>query len=91
MSARVSIAENRRELRRPGQGLVEVRWEIPSRQEVSGKLVDVSSGGFRMAHTCAALTAGTLVEFSHQEARGNARAVWSRLLGETVETGFLVL
>jgi hypothetical protein len=67
-----------------------VRWSNPRPQEVQGKLVDVSDNGFRMAHDCAALTAGQFVEFSHVEARGRARVVWTRILSGAVESGFLV-
>jgi hypothetical protein len=82
--------EQRREARRPGRGAVVVRWSNPRPQEVQGKLVDVSDNGFRMAHDCAALTAGQFVEFSHVEARGRARVVWTRILSGAVESGFLV-
>ena len=43
-----------------------------------------------MVHDCAALTAGQFVEFSHVEAKGRARVVWTRILAEAVESGFVL-
>jgi len=83
-------AESRRETRRPGKGNVLVRWSNPRAQQVEGKLMDVSDSGFRMAHACSALAAGQYVEFSHFEAKGRARVVWTRIIGGTVESGFVV-
>lgn len=86
----VSVAEKRREARHPGSGNVLVRPEAPGSRDIQGKLVDVSVRGFRMAHQCAALTAGQYVEFAHVEARGRARVVWTRILEQAVESGFVV-
>jgi hypothetical protein len=85
-----SVAEQRREIRRQGHGNVLVRAESPGLRDIQGRLVDVSASGFRMAHDCAALTAGQYVTFAHVEARGRARVVWTRILDDTVESGFLV-
>lgn len=82
--------ENRREPRRAADGDVRIRFGLPRPQEIQGKLVDVSAGGFRMAHNYAALEAGQTVEFSHDEASGFARVVWTRIAGPRVESGFLV-
>ena len=84
------VAEQRRETRRPGRGIVHVRAENPGAGDIRGKLMDVSASGFRMAHQCAALTAGQYVEFSHVEAKGRARVVWTRILAQAVESGFVV-
>lgn len=83
-------AEKRQEARRPGKGNVVIRWSNPRIQLVEGKLMDVSDSGFRMAHGCSALTAGQFVEFSHFEAKGRARVVWTRIIAGTVESGFVV-
>jgi len=85
-----SVAEQRRETRRRGHGHVLVRSESPGLRDIQGRLVDVSASGFRMAHDCSALTAGQYVTFAHVEARGRARVVWTRILDDTVESGFLV-
>jgi hypothetical protein len=86
----VAGAENRREARYPGRGSVLVRSEGPGSRDIRGKLVDVSANGFRMAHDCTALTAGQYVEFSHVESKGRARVVWTRIVAEAVESGFVV-
>jgi hypothetical protein len=85
-----SVAEQRRETRRRGHGSVLVRSESPGSRDIQGRLVDVSASGFRMAHDCAALTAGLYVEFAHVEAKGRARVVWTRILDDSVESGFVL-
>jgi hypothetical protein len=85
-----SVAEQRRETRRRGHGSVLVRSESPGSRDIQGRLVDVSASGFRMAHDCAALTAGQYVAFAHVEAKGRARVVWTRILDDSVESGFVV-
>ena len=88
-------AEQRREPRRAAAG--EVRFQIgagmPSRDggEVRAKLLDRSAGGFRAQHDCSQLTCGQIVEFRLTSARGLARVVWTRILGDIVESGFLIL
>ena len=84
------IAEQRRETRRRGHGNVLVRPESPGSRDIQGRLVDVSASGFRMEHACSALTAGQYVGFAHVEARGRARVVWTRILDDSVESGFVV-
>ena len=85
-----SVAEQRCETRRRGQGNVLVRSECPGSRDIQGRLVDVSASGFRMAHDCSALTAGQYVTFAHVEARGRARVVWTRILDDSVESGFVL-
>lgn len=86
----VAGAEKRRETRRPGKGNVLVRCASPHRLEIEGRLVDISASGFRMVHACPALAAGLYVDFSHVEAKGRARVVWTRILAGSVESGFVV-
>ena len=86
-----SGAEQRQEVRRPGKGNIVVRWSSPRPQQIVGKLVDVSDSGFRMSHDCSSLTAGLFVDFAHFEAKGRARVVWTRIVAETVESGFVVV
>jgi len=83
--------EQRREPRRSVQGAVMVRFGDPKPFVIHGKLLDVSDGGFRMAHECSVLEAGQVVEFSHGYAAGQARVVWNRIQAQRVETGFLVV
>ena len=82
--------EQRREPRRPAEGLVIVRFGQPER-EVQGRLMDVSKSGFRIAHDCASLETGQTVEFSHPEASGKARVVWNRIAASGVESGLFLV
>ena len=89
-SRNTSGEEQRREARREGHGNVMVRSENPGSRDIQGRLVDLSASGFRMAHECAALTAGQYVKFAHVEAKGRARVVWTRIAAQAVESGFVV-
>jgi hypothetical protein len=83
--------ENRREPRHSAEGAVRVWFQNPQRLEIEGRLVDISSSGFRMSHEFSGLPAGQIVEFSHPQAAGRARVIWNRISNANVETGFLVL
>jgi hypothetical protein len=87
----LELHDQRRETRRMGSGLVRVKFTDPEPLEIAGKLMDVSPGGFRMAHDCASLRSGQVVEFTHVEAKGHAQVMWNRILAGGVETGFLVV
>lgn len=88
-------AEQRREPRRAAAG--EVRFQLGAGMsnsgegEVRAKLLDRSARGFRAQHGCSQLTCGQVVEFRLMAAKGMARVVWTRILGDTVESGFLIL
>jgi len=84
-------AEKRREVRGPGHGLAQIRWSNPQEGNLEGRLKDVSPNGFRIVHSTPNLAPGTLVEFSHFTGRGRARVVWTRIVKDTVESGFLVV
>ena len=87
--------EQRREPRRAAGG--EVRFQFGAGMakrdggEVLGKVLDRSAGGFRAQHDCSRLTCGQIVEFRLTSSSGLARVVWTRILGERVESGFLIL
>ena len=86
----MTMYEKRREARRSGSGTVRVTFTDPEPLEIDGRLMDISISGFRMAHDCASLQSGQVVEFAHIEATGRARVMWNRILAGGVETGFLV-
>ena len=86
----MTMHEKRREARRSASGTVRVKFTNPEPLEIDGKLMDVSISGFRMAHDCASLHSGQVVEFAHLEATGRAKVMWNRILAGGVETGFLV-
>jgi hypothetical protein len=91
MSTATRIIEKRREPRRPARGLVTLRIPGPRAAQIQGQLVDVSDGGFRASHDNASLEPGQVVEFEHQHQKGSARAVWNRISGSSIQTGFLIL
>ena len=86
----MTMHEKRQEARRPASGTVLVTFTDPEPNEIAGRLMDVSISGFRMAHDCASLCSGQVVEFSHLEASGRARVMWNRIQAGGVESGFLV-
>jgi len=61
-------------------------------RQVQGRLLDRSASGFRAEHDCTELTCGQMVQFHIQAStRGQARVVWTRILGARVETGFFIV
>ena len=82
--------EQRGEERRPAQGEVRLfMGDVPS--EIRGRLLDTSHSGFRVAHSVATLRSGQIVGFEHSGSEGTARAIWTRIVGDCVESGFLIL
>ena len=85
-------ADRRAEPRRPASGQVELRPEwFASTTSISGQMLDIHSGGFRARHSFQALVSGHIVEFAYGRQRGRARVVWTRILGDQVESGFMIL
>ncbi len=72
-------------------GAVILALENPEPLEIRGHLKDVSREGFRAIHHYAALCTGQQVQFQHASASGLAEVIWNRILGDRVESGFLVL
>jgi PilZ domain len=91
MPAKETIQDLRREPRLAAHGLVELTIDRPERRVVSGRLVDISTSGFRVAHSFTQLGTGETVRFRHPSGSGKARVVWNRIMGEIVETGFLIV
>ena len=86
-----SIPANRRaEARRPARGKVELRPDGCA-NGVPGEMVDISGGGFRVRHHFQALASGQFVEFEFGDQAGRARVVWTRIMSDSVESGFLIL
>jgi hypothetical protein len=87
-----NVSENRRtEDRFNADGEVTLMFDDPAPRSFAGRLLDTSTRGFRAAHTWARLENGQVVEFRHGAASGRARVMWNRIVGDAVETGFLVL
>jgi hypothetical protein len=87
----VSASDRRSEQRYRGQGPLKLSFDDPSRQEITGQLMDYSANGFRAMHAYAALHTGQVVDFEHAVADGKARVMWNRIAGDRVETGFFVI
>ena len=78
--------------RRPASGTVELRPEwIASTTSVHAQMLDINSGGFRARHTFQALVSGHIVKYAYGRQRGRARVVWTRILGDQLESGFMIL
>lgn len=85
-----SQEERRRHERKPASGPITLWWTECTRRKIEGRLLDLSQGGFRIAHTCAALGPGEQVQFEHAGGTGTARTVWTRIVADSVETGLLI-
>ncbi len=83
--------ERRRRERRPARGEVLLVVDSPALVEIRGSLLDVSLAGFRASHRYTALCAGQEVCFCHSLGQGWARVIWNRVLGDRVESGFLIV
>lgn len=90
-TAAASLAEKRREPRRPGHGPVTITIDEPVKAEIIGTLVDFSPSGFRAAHGHGALSKGQVVAFQHFNRTGIARVIWNRITADAVDTGFLII
>ncbi|MGA3023999.1 MAG: PilZ domain-containing protein [Bryobacteraceae bacterium] len=80
--------ERRAESRRPAEGKATL-WLNGC--AVPGNLVDIAKSGFRARYRSPALLSGSIVEFELPGVNGRARVVWTRILGEHVESGFLIV
>jgi hypothetical protein len=87
----MSAADRRSERRHPGDGQLKLSFDDPSHQEVTGRLLDYSTSGFRATHTYSALHTGQVVNFQHMIAVGQARVMWNRIADDRVESGFLII
>jgi hypothetical protein len=58
---------------------------------IEGQLLDIAQSGFRARHECHTLFSGQVVEFQHARAQGRARVVWTRIVGDRIESGFFIL
>jgi|HubBroStandDraft_1064217.scaffolds.fasta_scaffold476994_2 hypothetical protein len=82
--------DRRGERRRMAAGDVTL-WLNGSLLTVSGHLMDLTKSGFRAGHSSPTLRSGHIVEFELAGVSGRARVVWTRVLADQVESGFLIL
>ena len=84
-------SERRAQPRRATNGQVKLRPEGFATTSVAGRMMDISSSGFRARHSFQTLGSGHIVDFAYGSLEGRARVVWTRILGDQVESGFLIL
>ncbi|HYW45242.1 MAG TPA: hypothetical protein VE959_20430 [Bryobacteraceae bacterium] len=84
-------ADRRSEPRRMARGQVSLWPEGFSNATAPGRLLDSSRAGFRAQHGLKGLGPGQFVHFEHGDWEGRARVVWTRILDDHVESGFLIL
>lgn len=85
------VDERRVEARLPAEGRVTLRLPGIVPTHLLGHLADTTSTGFRASHGARNLVTGQIVEFDFEGGHGRARVAWTRILGEEVESGFLIL
>lgn len=84
--------ERRRNPRREARGVIVLkilRSDLCA-APIRAFLKDLSASGFRASHTSKELCSGQEVAFCHDAAEGLARVVWTRIVGQKVESGFLI-
>ena len=84
-------SDRRAEPRLPATGPVRLRPKGFPAGNVPGQMMDLNSSGFRARHSVQTLRSGHIVEFAYGGLQGQARVVWTRILGDQVESGFLIL
>ena len=85
------MSERREEPRFAAKGEVRLRAEAAASRAVKGTVIDTSARGVRARHDCYDLTSGQIVTFEHRLEAGRARIMWTRIVGDVVESGFLIL
>ena len=86
-----ATGERRKQERRKTIGSVYFWWDDAFGRETRGTLLDESESGFRARHHCAELTAGQLVGIRLGGVESRARVAWTRVMGDVVESGFMML
>ncbi len=83
--------ERRRNPRREVQGVIFLKFLKSDLRSapIRAFLMDMSASGFRASHTSKELCSGQEVAFCHDAVKGMARVVWTRIVGQSVESGFL--
>jgi len=86
----VSGAERRTEPRQLAAGEVNLRQSYAPGTPFVGHLMDIAATGFRARHDRLTLGSVGLVDFAFEGHSGVARAVWTRIVNDHVETGFRI-
>ena len=83
--------DRRAEPRPRADGRIDLRPEGFTPSLISGQMLDISRTGFRARHTFRGLTSGQMVRYAFGRVEGRARVVWTRIMADHVESGFLIL
>lgn len=86
----LSVDDRRRERRQPAEGEVRLFFDDGG-PVIHGKLLDVSSSGFRASHECPELRTGMELGFTRGDCSGRARIMWNRTAEGRWESGFFVI
>ena len=80
--------ERRREKRESSSGQVIMIFE-DTHARVTGTLMDVSPGGFRIQHEYAEVSLNQIARIQYSEGEKRARVVWNRRAGSEIQSGFM--
>ena len=83
--------ERRAEIRRPANAEAQLRQPGVLAGTFTGQVLDTSATGFRLRHGRLSLASGQVVHFKLEGRSGQARAMWTRIVGNEAETGFHIL
>jgi hypothetical protein len=83
--------ERRKKPRQMAKGVIVFNLRQADSSNILGFLLDVSFSGFRAAHRFKELSPGQEIAFRYGVTAGLARVIWTRIMDESVESGFLVL
>jgi hypothetical protein len=92
-----SVLDQRKEERYSTTGSVRLILDQDGGEAVEGRLVDVSTSGFRAMHGSQELNPGRVIRFDYEASEfgmrksGWARVIWSRVQNEMVESGCYVV
>jgi len=73
------------------EGEVVLNFDDTVPREIRGQFLDFGRDGFRVIHSYVGLVSGQSVYYHHVLAKGAAKVVWNRIIGEMVETGFIII
>jgi hypothetical protein len=89
--ARMKLEDRRTETRFPADEDVRLRPQGLMSPAIKGRLLDVAASGFRVQHESRSLVSGVTVHFDFPGVEGLAQVMWTRILGNSVESGFHIL
>ena len=83
--------EQRSESREHASGTISLRYRDVVPVVIDARLVDISPQGFRVEHRDRNLQSGQIVQFSAAHGEGEAQVVWTRQVGENLQSGLRLI